>query len=522
MANLLADAQNNLSNWENVYQKIRQNHERLLPETEEFSREGEDDENGEVNPAGVLINQDHARMNSALDAGLTSALRTFDGYLEVDPSSDRNTLLDELFAKMSADEANVQVKSRGTSYGAAAADGGNTGNATLYVCSKDVNDDVIESATIETLTFRALAASSNRQALGLEPFSVKGEGLSSRDEFTAGGRGTKIGGHTPIGPGRSNLLTNASFDLALSGSGTDKVQGWDFESGESNVARDTAEVAEDRGQTHASLKATGNFVIRFYFRKRNIGLSYLAPLIAGLRWRADGSNGDLNVTLGSTGATSYTVTQATSNQASFQQLALDPDDTNAWRKNFDANGNPYLEISVTSYVSGNIWFDDAFCDALDFIGGRWCRIVSGTTPTVEGDKFTQACTLDVGAGSVELTGGGSGSVDGITVDGVELMTGAVAYDTSLAVTAQAVVDDINSHRTFPNYIASLSTATVVITQEVPVEGTLTVVASTTTITTTDTDVTGASLGKKQDAIVRRSGKYLPHASSASSGWSDHA
>lgn len=522
MANQLADAQNNLANWENVYHTVRDNHARLLPDTEEFSREGEDDENGSVNPSGVRINLDHEKMNTSLDAGLLAALRTFDDYLEVTPKSQRNTLLEELFAKMSADEEDLQIKSRGTSYGSAAADGGNTGDATLYVCSKDVNDDVIESATIEQLTFEALAAAPNRASLGLEPFSVKGEGKNAQSEFTAGGRGTKIGGTTPIGPGRSNILLNPSFDLAFSGSGTDKIQGWDFESGESNVARDTSEVAEDRGQTHASLKVTGNMTLRFYFRKRNIGLSYLAPLIAGLRWRADGSNGDIEVTLGSTGATSYTVTQATSNQSSFQQLALDPDDTNAWRKNFDANGNPYLEIKVSSYSSGNIWIDDAFCDALDFIGGRWCRIVSGTTPTVQGDKFTQECTLDVGSGSVELTGGGSGSVDSITVDGVELLSQAVDFDTDLNTTAEAVKDEINNHKTYPDYVATRSGAVVTIKQRFPVSGTLTVTSSSTTITTSDTNVTGGSLGKKQDALVRRTGKYLPHASSASTGWEDHA
>lgn len=526
MANQLADAQNNLRNWAQAYKTVRLNHERLAPITEEFAREGETDENGEVNPSAVLVSQDHARMNSSLDAALLAVLRTFDAHLSEPSDSDRNALLDSMFAKNAADKDNKQIKSRGTVYGAVATGGTNVGNAVLKVCSKDRNNDVIESATIETLTFECLGAAATRQGLGLETYSVKGEGKATRTEFSAGGVGTRLTGITAVGPGRSSLLSNASFDLAFQGSGTSKIQGWDIISGDSVIARDTTVYAEDRGGTHASLKLTGNCKLRFYFRKRNVGLSYFAPFISGLRWRADGANGTVTVRLGSTG-TGYTVNVATSNRATFQALTLDPDVDDAWRKVFDTDGNPFLEIELSSYASGNVWIDDVFCDEMSFVAGRWAKIISGVTPAVKGDYFTQQCSLTVNtAGKVTLSSGATGdTVDSITVDDVELLSAPVAFDTDLATTVAAVIAEINSHKTFPNYIAQTGGAgEIVLKQEQPAEGTLTVVSTVSDngggLSSVDVDVSGAALGDIADAIVRRTGKYLPHASSASSGWGD--
>lgn len=520
MPNQLADAQNNLANWENTYHRIRDNHARLEPVAFEAAKEGEDDENGSVNPAAITVISEHGKMAVSLDALLTSALRTFDNYLGISPTNSRDVFLSELYKKMSADQSNLQVKSRGTVYGASAAGGSNVGNSVLYVCSKDRNNDVIESATIETLTFRAAGAAGSRNSLGLETWSIRGAGKSARSEFSAEGVGTQFGGHTALGPGRSTIVGNASFDLAFSGTGTSKIQAFEIISGDSNIARDTSVYAEDRGDTPASLKITGNCKFRFYFRKQNVNLSYLAPYIFGFRWKADGSNGTITARLGSSG-TSYTKAQATSNTG-FATVSSDPDTANAWRKNFDTDGNPFLEFEVSSYVSGNIWLDDIFCDAMDFGAGRFYQIVSGVTPTVEGDTHTQACTLTVGSGSVALTGGASGSIDTITVGGVSILSAAIPFNTSLAQTAQDAVDNINANKTYPQYYAERSSNTIIIKQVFPVAGTITVASTVTTITKTDTDITGAAIGLKQDALVRRTGQYLPHASSASSGWGDHA
>ncbi|MCK0507897.1 hypothetical protein [Aromatoleum anaerobium] len=66
-------------------------------------------------------------------------------------------------------------------------------------------------------------------------------------------------------------------------------------------------------------------------------------------------------------------------------------------------------------------------------------------------------------GTVTLTGGASGSVDTVTVDGINIMSeGAVAYDTSLTVTAAAVAAAINRSESSPEYTATSSGAVVTI------------------------------------------------------------
>jgi hypothetical protein len=98
------------------------------------------------------------------------------------------------------------------------------------------------------------------------------------------------------------------------------------------------------------------------------------------------------------------------------------------------------------------------------------------------------------AGSVDLTAGGAGSVDTITVNSIEIMGSSTPFNTSLAQTAADVVTKINNNS--KNY---LFTADVTATDQInirakPGMGTLPnawVVASTvTTITKTDSNMAG--------------------------------
>ena len=101
-------------------------------------------------------------------------------------------------------------------------------------------------------------------------------------------------------------------------------------------------------------------------------------------------------------------------------------------------------------------------------------------------------------GTVILTGGGSGSVDSITVDGVNVMSGAVSYSTSLSVTATAVAANINAYTSSPNYTAIAVGTTITVTASTAGSASngFAVVATATTITTSTTDMTGGS-----DALV---------------------
>jgi len=99
-----------------------------------------------------------------------------------------------------------------------------------------------------------------------------------------------------------------------------------------------------------------------------------------------------------------------------------------------------------------------------------------------------------GRGSVTLTGGASGSITALTVDGVSIITSAVAFNVSLAQTASDLADEINDTTSDPDYYAYAVGAVCYIVQRVIVAGTLTVVSTATTITTSDTDVSGGAAG----------------------------
>lgn len=113
-----------------------------------------------------------------------------------------------------------------------------------------------------------------------------------------------------------------------------------------------------------------------------------------------------------------------------------------------------------------------------------------------GARTTETCA----AGTVTLTGGASGSVNSITVGGVEVLKSTpfasatvVNFDTSLTVTAAAVATQINLGTYWHGWVGSSSGAIITITK-VPGFGTaansLTVTSTCTTITKTDANTSG--------------------------------
>ncbi len=100
--------------------------------------------------------------------------------------------------------------------------------------------------------------------------------------------------------------------------------------------------------------------------------------------------------------------------------------------------------------------------------------------------------LERATGTVTLTGGAAGSVNGITVNGVQIMSGAVAYATSLTVTATAVAANINAFSSTPEYTAIAVGAVITITSTTggaAVNG-FVVTATLTTITATYANMSG--------------------------------
>lgn len=97
--------------------------------------------------------------------------------------------------------------------------------------------------------------------------------------------------------------------------------------------------------------------------------------------------------------------------------------------------------------------------------------------------------------TVTLTGGAAGSVDTITVDGVNIMSGSVAFTTDLATTAAAVASNINSHTSSPEYTAAAVGAVITISAASAAGSDpngFVVLVTATTITYTKTNMSGGS------------------------------
>lgn len=96
-------------------------------------------------------------------------------------------------------------------------------------------------------------------------------------------------------------------------------------------------------------------------------------------------------------------------------------------------------------------------------------------------------------GSIELTGGASGSVNTVTVDSINILDTAVPFNTSLAQTASDLADALNRSSLNTDFDADVSTATVTLTSRpgrAVRYNSITIAGSLTTITATYTAPSG--------------------------------
>ena len=111
--------------------------------------------------------------------------------------------------------------------------------------------------------------------------------------------------------------------------------------------------------------------------------------------------------------------------------------------------------------------------AFDIWYGKWTPndttddniyIVTAETTGDDLDYFGIDTDESVGStGLVTLTGGASGSVDGIFLSGVESMSGAESFDTDLDTTATNVAANITAHTSSPNFTATATGSVITIT-----------------------------------------------------------
>lgn len=132
------------------------------------------------------------------------------------------------------------------------------------------------------------------------------------------------------------------------------------------------------------------------------------------------------------------------------------------------------------------------------------RIYSGAQPTTAdaAPTGTLLCTItaasaartaEVAASGTATLAGSSGSVNSMTVGGVEVLGAAVPFTTDLATTAALVAAQINKFRSVPEYIATSAGAVVTVTA-VRGQGananSKALVTTLTTMTSTDVNLSG--------------------------------
>lgn len=165
----------------------------------------------------------------------------------------------------------------------------------------------------------------------------------------------------------------------------------------------------------------------------------------------------------------------------------------------DSSGRPVPAGTGFTPIAQAAFIAQAVGEALGVPLGGYPAVIAITgewvgTETIEVDFTTGVETT--ADGTVTLDTGASGSVDGIEVDSIEIMSGVEAFDTDLTDTATAVAANITAHTSSPNYNATSVGAVITITSVetgYPVNG-LVVVSSVTTITTTDVNMAGALRG----------------------------
>lgn len=157
-----------------------------------------------------------------------------------------------------------------------------------------------------------------------------------------------------------------------------------------------------------------------------------------------------------------------------------------------------LSTGIRNFINKQGSIDDA-------LRNGWIEIYSGAQPTSADSAATGVllCTITSGSGAmtkevlatgtVTLSTGAAGSVNTLTVNGIEIMGAAVPFNGTLAQTAADVAAQINRYRSVPDYTATAAGSVVTIAA---LPGTATtpntfVVASTvTTITKVDANMAG--------------------------------
>ncbi|KKN75424.1 hypothetical protein LCGC14_0380450 [marine sediment metagenome] len=135
---------------------------------------------------------------------------------------------------------------------------------------------------------------------------------------------------------------------------------------------------------------------------------------------------------------------------------------------------------------------------IDVIATNSLGVVTVEAPINDGAAGNAIDTIgsaNITAAGATLASGVSSSMDGITVDDIEIMSGPVPFDTDDDTTATNVAANITANTSIPNYTAVAVGSLITITKVEQEASTFVVVSSTTVLTTTDVNFSGGANGK---------------------------
>lgn len=309
--------------------------------------------------------------------------QTYARVLGLAPGDD---ILQRLFRYMG--ENTKSVLSRGFSFGAVAAAGGNVGTGTVNRLTLDRYGFVIESGFAEVKTLECTRDSNGGLKRHWEEFTVRGA-PAGRDDLERIGTGEAVKVRALCAESTQAAgVQNPSFDgVAVTPfTATTDVQGWVMSditkfAVNADYYRDTPGVATNR-----SLELSGNCTLKQTFAAMRFNWDPTVPLYAQIAFKRSGNDGDLKITIG--GKTS-TVSVAGGAGWQIARFLITKD---AWMLNWNAVGaDPAtngITIELANRTVGTLLIDDFVLGQYAPMDGAWIAIVGGATPFVLRDQFT--------------------------------------------------------------------------------------------------------------------------------------
>ena len=297
------------------------------------------------------------------------------------------------------------IKSRGVTFSAPSAAGGNTGTGQLYRLTKDENNYDLEACFFETKTVTCINDAQSGARLHEEVFEVRGKSRGP-DSLAIDGSGVLVS-DLKAATSNDSELANPTFSEysittapAASSPSTfgaaDTLTNWTVSAGAiTSLQLDVDIVARDTvgDSTPTALRFLGNAAITQTLDAANVVLNPAKPYYLELWvYREGNATGTLTVTIGSK-SQAFTIGSLTNAAWNRCKLDLDQD---LWPSRFNA-ANAAVTIALTSLATSTILIDEVVLKEMKLVDGTWIYLSpnsgTGATDFLLDDSFTYATAL---------------------------------------------------------------------------------------------------------------------------------